>query len=88
MNVTVKDIDFLQNISPQSVAIYLQHRGWNQEKYVENKATIWTRKNEANESVHIILPLIQGTPGFSLSMSVMLETLEKIERRFYSQEHY
>ncbi|HBL12929.1 MAG TPA: hypothetical protein DD379_16345 [Cyanobacteria bacterium UBA11162] len=88
MNVTVKDIDFLQNISPQSVAIYLQHRGCNQEKYVENKATIWTRKNEANESVHIILPLIQGTPGFSLSMSVMLETLEKIERRFYSQEHY
>lgn len=81
MNVTVKDIDFLQGINPENVAIYLQNNGWNQHKYIENQASIWLRENETNESVQIILPLVQETPGFPISMSLMLETLEKMERR-------
>ena len=81
MNVTVKDINILQLIQPQQVANYLQNHGWHQQKYLENKASTWIQENETGEWVTIVLPLNQGIPGFPVSMSVILETLETIENR-------
>ncbi|EDX73612.1 hypothetical protein MC7420_3786 [Coleofasciculus chthonoplastes PCC 7420] len=81
MNVTVKDINILQSIQPQQVANYLQNHGWHQQNYLENKASTWIQENETGESVTILLPLNQGIPGFPVSMSVILETLEKQENR-------
>jgi hypothetical protein len=81
MNVTVKDINILKSIQPQQVAKYLQNHGWDQQNYLENKASIWSQENEAGESVTIVLPVNQDIPGFPVSMSVILETLETIENR-------
>lgn len=81
MNVTVKDIDILQSIQPKQVATYLQKHGWYQQNYVEDKASIWVQENEAGERANIVLPLNREIPGFPVSMSVILETLEKAENR-------
>lgn len=81
MNVTVKDIEILQAIQPQQVATYLQKHGWYQQNTVQDKASIWTPENEAGEGVNIVLPLNREIPGFPVSMSVILETLEKAENR-------
>lgn len=81
MNVTVKDIEILQSIQPQQVATYLQNHGWYQQNTVEDKASIWVQENEVREHANIVLPLNQEIPGFPVSMSVILETLEKAENR-------
>jgi hypothetical protein len=81
MNVTVKDIEILQSIQPQQVATYLQNHGWYQQNTVEDKASIWVQENEAGERANIVLPLNREIPGFPVSMSVILETLEKAENR-------
>jgi hypothetical protein len=81
MNVTVKDIKILQSIQPEQVATYLQKHGWHQQNTVEDKASIWNQENEVGECVNIVLPLNRKIPGFPISMSVILETLEKAENR-------
>jgi hypothetical protein len=81
MNVTVKDIEILQSIQPQQVATYLQNNGWHQQNTVEDKASIWVQENEAGECANIVLPLNREIPGFPVSMSVILETLERAENR-------
>jgi hypothetical protein len=81
MNVTVKDIEILQSIQPQQVATYLQNHGWHQQNTVEDKASIWGQENEVGGRVNIVLPLNREIPGFPVSMSVILETLEKAENR-------
>jgi hypothetical protein len=81
MNVTVKDINILQSIQPQQVANYLQNHGWHKQNHLPDKASIWIQGNKGGESVTILLPLNQDIPGFPVSMSVILETLETIENR-------
>ncbi|MEQ8996568.1 MAG: hypothetical protein RID53_08705 [Coleofasciculus sp. B1-GNL1-01] len=81
MNVTVKDINILQSIRPQQVANYLQNHGWHKQNHLQDKASIWIQENEGGESATILLPLNQDIPGFPVSMSVILETLETIENR-------
>jgi hypothetical protein len=81
MNVTVKDIKILQSIQPEQVATYLQNHGWHQQNTVKDKASIWVQENEAGERANVVLPLNREIPGFPISMSVILETLEKIENR-------
>lgn len=81
MNVTVSDLDILQAIQPQQVATYLQNHGWYQQNQVEDKASIWIQENEGGEPLNIVLPLNREIPGFPISMSVILETLEKTENR-------
>lgn len=81
MNVTIKDIDFLQSIQPSQVTAYLQKTGWHQQKQIPDKATIWRKQNSAGELVEIILPVHREIPGFTVSMSIILDSLEKVENR-------
>ncbi|MFB2897382.1 hypothetical protein ACE1CI_31070 [Aerosakkonemataceae cyanobacterium BLCC-F50] len=81
MNVTIKDIAFLQSIQPSQITVYLQKNGWHQQKQILDKATIWRKQNTASEAIEIVLPLHQETPGFTVSMSIILDTLEKVENR-------
>lgn len=81
MKVSIKDIDILQTLQPQQVAIYLKNHGWYQQQQIDDKASIWTNSFNNGESVLIVLPLHSDIPGFPISMSVILETLEKIENR-------
>lgn len=81
MNVTVKDVEVLQAIHPQHVAEYLEKHGWQQQNQIPDKVSIWKQKIEGDKQFEIILPLNHDIPGFPVSMSVMLETLEKAENR-------
>ncbi len=81
MNVSVKDIEVLQGIYPQQVAEYLEKQGWQQHNQIPDKASIWKQKNEGGDEFEIILPLNHDIPGFPVSMSVILETLEQAENR-------
>ncbi|MCT7956577.1 hypothetical protein [Laspinema palackyanum] len=81
MKVTIKDIDILQTLQPSQVAAYLSDRGWQQQQYIPQKAIIWRKEINLGNAVAVILPLHPDTPGFPVSMSVMLETLETIEAR-------
>jgi hypothetical protein len=81
MNVTVKDIEVLQSIHPQYVAEYLEKHGWQQQNQIPDKASIWKRKFEEDKQFEIILPLNPDIPGYAVSMSVILETLEKADNR-------
>lgn len=81
MKVTIKDIDILQTLQPLQVAAYLRDRGWVQQQHIPQKAIIWKKEINPGNAVAVILPLHPDTPGFPVSMSVMLETLETIEAR-------
>jgi hypothetical protein len=81
MNVTVKNINILQSIQPQQVVKYLQNYGWHKQNNLQDKASIWIQGNEGGDLATILLPLNQDIPGFPVSMSVILETLEIIENR-------
>lgn len=81
MNVTIKDIDLLKAIQPQQVAKYLQAKGWQQQRQIADKATIWFRENEVRQPFHIVLPLNPEVSDFPVSMNLILETLEKTENR-------
>jgi predicted Zn-ribbon and HTH transcriptional regulator len=81
MNLTVKDIDVLQAIHSQDVAEYLEKHGWQQQNQILDKASIWKQNNEGDKQFKIILPLNHDIPGFPVSMSVILKTLEKAENR-------
>jgi hypothetical protein len=81
MNVTIKDIDILRSLEPEQVAAYLLSQGWQQQNQIPDKASIWQQNWAETEPVQIILPLHQEIPGYPVSMSVILETLEKVEKR-------
>ncbi|MFB2982195.1 hypothetical protein [Microseira sp. BLCC-F43] len=81
MNVTIKDIDILRSLEPEQVAAYLLSQGWQQHNHIPDKASIWQQNWAENELVQIILPLNREIPGDPVSMSVILETLEKTEKR-------
>ena len=81
MKVTIKDIDILQTLHPLQVAAYLRDRGWQQQQSIPQKAIIWRKDINPGNAVAVILPLHPDTPGFPVSMSVMLETLETIQGR-------
>jgi len=81
MNVTIKDIDLLKAIQPQQVAKYLQAKGWQQQRQIADKATIWFRENQVQQLIHIVLPLNPDVSDFPVSMNLIVETLEKAENR-------
>lgn len=80
MNIAVKDVSLLQSIQPQQVGNYLNIHGWIKQNEIVNKASIWTYTLEES-AIQLVLPLQQDIPGFPVSMSLILETLEKIESR-------
>lgn len=64
MNVAIKDIKILKAIQPQQVTKYLQLKGWKQQHQIADKATIWSRENEAHEPIKVVLPLNPDIPDY------------------------
>jgi len=81
MNVTIKDIELLKNLQPQQISYYLEAKGWKQTQQIDSRAIIWTSSNIKPEAPQIVLPLNSTLPDFPVSMNLMLETLEIIEKR-------
>ncbi len=81
MNVTIKDIELLKNLQPQQISYYLEAKGWKQAQQIDSRAIIWTSSDIKPEAPQIVLPLNSTLPDFPVSMKLMLETLEIIEKR-------
>ncbi len=81
MNVTIKDIELLKNLQPQQISYYLEAKGWKQAQKIDSRAIIWTSSDIKPEAPQIVLPLNSTLPDFPVSMNLMLETLESIEKR-------
>jgi hypothetical protein len=81
MNVTIKDIELLQNLEPQQISYYLEAKGWKQAQQIGERAIIWTSGDRNSETPHLVLPLNSDLPDFPVSMNLMLETLETMENR-------
>ncbi len=81
MNVTIKDIELLKNLQPQQITYYLEAKGWKQAQKIDSRAIIWTSSDIKPEAPQIVLPLNSTLPDFPVSMNLMLETLESIEKR-------
>lgn len=81
MNVTIKDIELLKNLQPQQISYYLEAKGWKQAQQIDSRAIIWTSSDIKPEAPQIVLPLNSNLPDFPVSMNLMLETLEVIEKR-------
>jgi hypothetical protein len=78
MKVTIKDVDILKAIEPYQAAAYLQANGWHEWRQIPNKASVWMKKLDSGEEFQIVLPKNSDTPGYPVSMNMMLETLEVV----------
>lgn len=81
MIVKVQDPDVLKAIEPHQVATYLEVRGWHEQRRIDDKASLWIRRNAAGEEFEILLPLKPEFLDFPRRMYEVLETLEVAEGR-------
>ncbi|GGA44009.1 hypothetical protein [Okeania sp. KiyG1] len=78
MNLIIKDkdIDLLKNIQPEVVANYLEKRGWQQLREIENEAIIWSNKLS---NLTLVLPLNREVVDFPITINLLVENLAKFE---------
>ena len=81
MKVTIKDADILRTIQPQQAAAYLKANNWQEWQQIPNKASVWMKKLDSGEDIHVILPINTDIPGYPISMNAMLEILETVTER-------
>lgn len=81
MRATIRDADTLKSIEPSQVASYLEMKGWHQESYIPEKASIWTLGGDPEEQFEVLLPLNPRFQDFPIRMSEVLKTLEVVEQR-------
>ncbi|MBD2774226.1 hypothetical protein [Iningainema tapete] len=77
MIVTVRDPKILKSLEPEKVRTYLQMHHWQEQRQIEDKAAIWTRKNETGQEFEILLPLKSEFLDFPRRMAEVLQTLEE-----------
>lgn len=84
MKASIQDPAALRKIDPNQVAVYLEKKGWRQESYIDQKASIWTiadtSKDEKDEA-EVLLPLNTSFRDYPFRVSEILQTLEAIEKR-------
>jgi hypothetical protein len=84
MKASIQDPAALRKVDPNQVAVYLEKKGWRQESYIDQKASIWTiadtSKDEKDEA-EVLLPLNTSFRDYPFRVSEILQTLEAIEQR-------
>ncbi len=82
MNLIIQDIDLLKNIQPEVVANYLEKRGWQQQRKIENEATIWSNKLSY---LTLVLPFNPEVTDFPVTINLLVENLAKFEQKSESE---
>ena len=85
MNLIIKDakdIDLLKNIQAEVVANYLEKRGWQQLREIENEAIIWSNKLS---NLTLVLPLNREVVDFPVTINLLVENLAKFEDKTESE---
>jgi hypothetical protein len=78
MKVIINDLEALKSIKPEQAIGYLQTHGWQKQKAIGNLAEIWSYQNSSDIQANIILPHYTDIPGYPMSVSIMLATLESV----------
>ncbi|WP_404784052.1 hypothetical protein [Altericista sp. CCNU0014] len=81
MKAFIQDSETLRSLDPNQILVYLQEKGWEQDDYIEDKASMWTLKENGSEIAEILLPAHSRFRDFPLRISEILETLEEVEKR-------
>jgi hypothetical protein len=81
MKASVRDPAALRKIDPNQVAVYLEKKGWRQESYIDQKASIWTIADTSEDEAEVLLPLNTSFRDYPFRVSEILKTLEAIEQR-------
>lgn len=84
MNTIIRDMSILKSINPVEVANYLQTKGWQKQRQIDNISSIWkltVTPGEEVEEVEIFLPLNPEFHDFAARMSDVLQTLQIVENR-------
>lgn len=85
MKAAIRDPNTLKSIEPSRVASYLEMRGWHQENYIPEKASIWTLSDRSEEQFEVLLPLNPSFKDYAIRISQILKTLEAVEQRSQSE---
>jgi hypothetical protein len=81
MKASIRDPAALRKIDPNQVAVYLEKKGWRQESYIDQKASIWTIADDSRDEAEVLLPLNTSFQDYPFRVSEILQTLEAIEKR-------
>jgi hypothetical protein len=81
MKTFIQDSAELRKIDPNQVAVYLEKKGWRQESYIDQKASIWTISDNSKDEAEVLLPLNTSFRDYPYRVSEILQTLEAIEQR-------
>jgi hypothetical protein len=79
MIVTVRDPEILRSLTPESVKTYLRSDHWQEQRLIEDYASLWIRQGGAGEIYEVLLPLKSEFLDFPRRMAEVLQTLEIVE---------
>ncbi|NEP82937.1 MAG: hypothetical protein F6K39_35265 [Okeania sp. SIO3B3] len=65
----------MKNIQPEVVANYLEKRGWQQLREIENEAIIWSNKLS---NLTLVLPLNPEVVDFPVTINLLAENLANV----------
>jgi hypothetical protein len=80
MIVTVRDPEILKSLTPESVKTYLRSHHWQEQRQMQDNASLWTRHSATGEEVEVLLPLQPDFLDFPRRMAEVLQTLEIMEQ--------
>ncbi len=79
MIVTVRDPEILRSLTPESVKTYLRSHHWQEQRQIEDQASLWIRQGRTGEVYEVLLPLKSEFLDFPRRMAEVLQTLEIVE---------
>jgi hypothetical protein len=80
MIVTIRDPEILKSLNPEQVKAYLRSRHWEEQRQIEEQASLWIKCIEGDEAVEILLPLRPDFLDFPRRMAEVLKALETVEQ--------
>ncbi len=83
-NEIIRNSSFLKEINPKYVCSYLNLKGWNQERSIFDRASIWilpSKQDNEDNYYEILLPLQSSLQDYAIRISEVLHTLSIVENR-------
>jgi len=80
----IRNPNFIKDINPKYVSSYLNLKGWNQEKIIADRASIWilpSKQDNEDNYYEILLPLQSSIQDYAIRISEVLQTLSIVENR-------
>ncbi len=79
MTIDIRNPQILRQVVPTNISAYLLGTGWQEQRYLGDRAAFWTKKIAEDEEVEILLPLDRELADFQFRISEILQTLALVE---------